>query len=216
MIKKFLRVVKLMTEPKVIHALISIRYSGYLKENGWFESLKCSIPIGEKGEPLPWVVYPFIDFIGPKLKPEFKLFEYGSGSSTLFYAHYVKNVVAVEHDKKWYDRMIGKLPTNTKLLYKKLERGGGYCKTSEQLGEVYDIVIVDGRDRVNCLRHATNALKQNGVIVLDDSEREEYLEGVTFIKNKGFKQLDFWGMAPGLTYKKCTSLFYKSNNCLDI
>jgi hypothetical protein len=172
--------------------------------------------VDEKNQPLPWVTYSFIDFIKPRLNQELRVFEYGSGNSTLFYAKYVKNVVAVEHDKKWYENLVDRLPTNAKVLYKKLEQGGEYCKASEQSRSEYDIIVVDGRDRVNCLLFATNAVTLNGVIVLDDSEREDYSEGVQYMKKAGFRQLDFWGIAPGLTYKKCTSVFYKDNNCLDI
>ena len=31
-----------------------------------------------------------------------------------------------------------------------------------------------------------------------------------------YNELDFWGIAPGIFYNKCTSIFYKDNNCLGI
>ena len=80
----------------------------------------------------------------------------------------------------------------------------------------FDIVIVDGRDRVNCVKNAVNSIKVDGVIVLDDSERESYKAGIDFLLNKNFKKIDFWGISPGLFYKKNTSIFYKVNNCIGI
>ncbi len=32
----------------------------------------------------------------------------------------------------------------------------------------------------------------------------------------GFKSLEFWGIAPTVLFKKCTTVFYKSNNCLKV
>jgi len=85
-----------------------------------------------------------------------------------------------------------------------------------KLEEKFDILIVDGRDRVNCCKQAINAVSDNGVIVLDDSEREFYQEGIVFLKKAGYKELSFSGISPGLFYRKSTSVFYRADNCLDI
>ena len=39
-----------------------------------------------------------------------------------------------------------------------------------------DVIAVDGRDRVNCVKHAMPKLKPGGVLVLDDSHRPRYRE----------------------------------------
>ena len=80
----------------------------------------------------------------------------------------------------------------------------------------FDIIIVDGRDRVNCCLESLSALSNKGVVVLDDSEREHYAEAIQFFKSNGFKELSFSGISPGLFYRKSTSVFYKDSNCLDI
>ena len=95
-------------------------------------------------------------------------------------------------------------------------RGGDYCRMPVKLEEKFDVIIVDGRDRVNCCKQAVDALTPAGVIVLDDSEREFYREATEFLLGKGFKQLPFTGISPGLFYRKATSVFYKKDNCLDI
>jgi hypothetical protein len=51
---------------------------------------------------------------------------------------------------------------------------------------------------------------------LDDSERDAYDEAVSFLLSNNFKKIDFWGISPGLFYKKSTTIFYKKKNCLDI
>ena len=66
------------------------------------------------------------------------------------------------------------------------------------------------------LKKSVNLLSSSGVIVLDDSEREEYKDGVNYLLQNKFKRLDFWGIAPTVLFKKCTSLFYLSQNCLGV
>jgi len=42
--------------------------------------------------------------------------------------------------------------------------------------ESFDVVLVDGRSRPACLRHAAPKVKKNGLLVLDNAERHYYLE----------------------------------------
>lgn len=41
---------------------------------------------------IPWMVFGCIDFLDDWLKPDMRVFEYGSGGSTLFFANRVSNV----------------------------------------------------------------------------------------------------------------------------
>lgn len=206
----------LISELDTTKALLGLRFDGYLHELGWFNAFTKKMPIGNNFEPLPWVTYPFIDFLEPRLTNQMDVFEYGAGNSTFYYAAKVRSVTSVEHDEEWFKNLLKSKPSNAELLYQKLEYGGLYAETALQTGKTYDIIIVDGRDRVNCSVKSVAALKQSGVLVLDDSERKEYLAARKFFESNNFKSLDFWGIAPGLAYKKCTTIFYRENNCLGI
>jgi len=217
MLRKMKRVTNVILQPKLLKQLLSMETSGYLYEIGWIESFKKQLPIDRDGKPLPWVTYSFIDFISDRLDGNMDIFEYGSGNSTLWYAQKVNSVTSVEHDKQWFEKIKNSMPDNVSIYNEELVYGGKYSQFSENLGLKFDIVIVDGRDRVNCMKSAINSVKSNnGVIILDDSERESYKNGVEFLIKKGFKKIDFWGISPGLFYKKCTTIFYKENNCLGI
>jgi hypothetical protein len=207
---------KVFTSPRRLRTLLSFNDKGYLDEIGWFNAYNTRSPVDKHNSPIPWVTYSFIDFIQARLKKQHRVFEFGSGNSTYFYARYAGTVVSVEHDKEWYDKIVSTKPENANLIFCELVRGGDYCRMPLKLEGKFDIIIVDGRDRVNCCKQAVNAVSENGVIVLDDSEREAYIEGVDFLKQNGFKQLSFSGISPGLFYNKATSVFYKTNNCLDI
>ena len=82
--------------------------------------------------------------------------------------------------------------------------------------ELFSIIIIDGEKRVECMNEAIKYLKDDGVIVLDDSHWDEFKAGIEFLKLNNFKQIPFFSIAPGFFSKNCTSIFYKENNCLDI
>jgi len=206
----------LIGKPKRLAALLSYGHKGYLSTIGWFTAFDNHQAVDANNQPIPWVTYSFIDFIKTRLNNNLSIFEYGSGNSTLFYAKNVKKVVSVEHDKAWYDRIVKEKASNAEMIFTALERGGEYSKKATLLGEKFDIIIVDGRDRVNCCMNSINALTESGVLILDDSEREVYQKARTFLIEKGFKELPFTGISPGLFYNKTTSVFYKADNCLGI
>lgn len=206
----------LLQKPKRLKALLSFGHKGYLASIGWFTAFDQQQAVDASGEPIPWVTYSFIDFIKTRLTKNLSIFEYGSGNSTLFYAKNVKRVVSVEHDEAWYNKIVTAKASNADMIFTALEKDGEYAKKASLLGEKFDVIIVDGRDRVNCCKHSINALSPNGVLVLDDSEREFYEEARTFLTLNGFKELPFTGISPGLFYNKTTSVFYKADNCLGI
>ncbi len=213
---KYASLFQVLTHPSKLKSLLSFNHKGYLYQIGWFKAFNTKSPVDGEGNPIPWVTYSFIDFIKERIKKQHTVFEFGSGNSTFFYAKYAGIVVSVEHDKEWYDKIVKDKPENSEMIFCELVRGGDYCHMPAKLEEKFDIIIVDGRDRVNCCKQAVDALTPEGVVVLDDSEREFYHEGVDFLLKKGFKQLAFSGVSPGLFYNKATSVFYKADNCLGI
>ncbi|HEY0897020.1 MAG TPA: class I SAM-dependent methyltransferase [Sphingobacteriaceae bacterium] len=205
-----------LLKPGRIKALLSFGVKGYLAETGWFRSFDSRTPVDVQGQPIPWVTYSFIDFISERIRKEHRIFEFGSGNSTWFYAKNAGKVVAVEHDRAWYEKVLNQKPANAEIIFSKLVADGAYSRMPLTGNEQYDIIIVDGRDRVNCCRNCLPALAEGGVIVLDDSERDFYGPAIEFLTGAGFRHLSFSGISPGLFYRKTTSVFYKPNNCLGV
>ncbi|WP_316807675.1 FkbM family methyltransferase [Pedobacter agri] len=206
----------LLAKPNRLKALLSYGHKGYLNSIGWFTAFDHQQAVDGNGKALPWVTYSFIDFIKERINKTQHIFEYGSGNSTIFYAEKAGSVTSVEHDKNWFDKVKGSSPSNAEMIYCELQRDGEYSKKAALIGKKFDIIIVDGRDRVRCCKYSLEALSKNGVIVLDDSEREVYNPARIFLKEQGFKELSFSGISPGLFYEKATSVFYKADNCLGI
>ena len=149
--------------------MLSFGVKGYLAEIGWLKAYDSKSPIDEAGNPIPWVTYSFIDFIKERLTKELTVFEFGSGNSTLFYAKYARKVVSVEHDKDWFEKIQSPNAGNSEMIFSELQVNGEYSKKPVSLNQKFDIIIVDGRDRVNCCKNCLEALTEKGVVVLDDS-----------------------------------------------
>lgn len=205
-----------LLNPAKLRTLLSFGIKGYLADIGWINSFDSRSAVDSAGEALPWVTYSFIDFIKNRISQKHLIFEFGSGNSTIFYAKKAKNIVSVEHDKAWFDKIKNTSPANAEIILCKVVANGEYSKMPVKTRKKYHIIIVDGRDRVNCCKNALSALTPDGVLVLDDSEREFYLPALKFLKKSGFKELSFSGISPGLFYYKTTSVFYRSENCLGI
>ena len=214
--KKIKTILELILHPKQLSALLSLKEFGYLNDVGWFNAFSLGEPVDKKNQPIPWFTYPCIDFLSQRLNKNLSVFEFGSGNSSLFFAKRVKSISSVEHNKDWFTKIKTLLPDNSKLTYVNSNSSDQYIKPLKMAREKFDVIIIDGIFRNECLFESINHLTEQGIIILDDSERNEYTDGINFVLNASFKRIDFIGIAPGLLYSKSTTIFYKPDNCLNI
>ena len=80
----------------------------------------------------------------------------------------------MEYDEKWLHIIKSQVPDNVKIIFQAQDVDGKYCRVISATKDKYDVVIVDGRDRVNCLKQSVSALSAKGVILLDEPPRERY------------------------------------------
>jgi hypothetical protein len=182
-------------------------HNGYLLEIGWFESWREKKNIDEKGLPIPWAPYPFIHFMKDYLKKDMIVFEFGSGSSTHFFSNYCSHVYSVEHNKSWSEDIKSRKPDNVTIIDSELN--DSYEKSIHSIDRHFDIIYVDGRRRVNCIRESAGKIEDNGIIVLDDSDREEYREAFDLLEEKMFRHVTFQGIKPLGFIKSTTTIFFK-------
>lgn len=187
-----------------------------LRDDGWFESFNTKSSINKNGDPISWYTYSFITFLEPRLKKDFKVFEYGSGNSTFWYAERVGYLKCVEHDKKWYERNRSLYPANVNAILKSFSLDGSYANEINADDIKYNIIIIDGVDRNNCVRLSINKLTDDGVVIYDNTQVQEYKASIEFLLQQEFKKLDFEGLLPIVSYNNTTTIFYRINNCLDI
>jgi hypothetical protein len=191
--------------------------NGYLEDVGWNLSVKRGVPLNKNGGELPWFTYNSIEFLKSRLNKNHVVYEFGSGNSTLWFSKIVNKIISIEHDEIWYYKLKDVLveKNNINYLYRNLN-SGGYTNQILTYKNVFDVIVLDGRNRVECSKNSIGALKEDGVFIWDNSDRTEYEAGYQFLKTQGFKRLDFWGIGPINRYSWCTSVFYKSENCFDL
>jgi hypothetical protein len=196
-------------------ALVDVYRKGSLVEHGWFESFKTLEAVDRRGEPLPWYTYGFISFLEPRLTPEMRVFEYGSGNSTRWYSRRVKEVVAVEHDPAWASKVRADLGDTSSVNLQ--PPGPAYVNEVGSHGP-FDIVVIDGIEelRPECARAALAALTDEGVLIWDNSDRAEFAAAFPELERHGFRQLAWAGMGPTAVTGWETSVLYRERNCLGI
>lgn len=88
----------------------------------------------------------------------------------------------------------------------------GYASLIYQaLPKFYDLVVIDGMARFLCayLTVESNKLKDNGIIILDNSDRVHYNQIQEFLNKRGFGRIDFWGTGWNNYEPWCTSFYSK-------
>ena len=180
---------------KAFKRLVANRNS-YLHQTGWFKSLEQGRPVDANGAEIPVDEFSLVKFLRDRLTKDLSLFEFGSGQSTIFYARLVKHVTSVESEEPWFQLVKKTMPENVQLIYQPEDTDGKYCRSVRVSGQKYDVIVVDGRDRVNCVRQSTEALSERGVLLLDDSHRDKYADAISHLKEKGFLMLPLEGLKP--------------------
>lgn len=199
-----------------LYAAWSLLTQGPLKSDGWLRSFRDGRSVDAAGNPLPWLTYPAIELLARAARPDWQVFEYGCGESTLWWAARVAKVVSCEHDADWAAKIRARAPAHVELLHVPLDGSDAYAGTAARWPGRFDVVVIDGRRRVRCAEAALVALHPRGVIVWDNSEREEYREGYARLAAVGFRKVPFIGMIPIFNQKSETGIFYRNGNVLGL
>lgn len=187
-----------------------------LHADGWVRSMQEGRCVDRQGKPLPWLTYPAIEFLARRVRSDLSVFEYGCGMGTLWWAARTQRVVAVEHDPVWAAKISAEAPAHAAVLQRSLEPDDAYVSCPRGQGPPFDVVLIDGANRVRCVPHAIAALGPRGVIVFDNTDRAEYAPGLSELEQAGFRSVPFVGLAPMGTVKTETSVWYRAGNCLGL
>jgi hypothetical protein len=194
-------------------ARVEAATSGYLVQVGWIGTRAERIARDAAGRPTPWFTYPAIRFLGDRVQPTWRVLEFGAGMGTLWWSGRVREVVAIEHDDAWATQV--STQCSARLLRADGDSAVAYVQQALGSGP-YEIVIVDGLHRNECLAVAPGLLTASGVIVLDDAQREEYGSGIDALRAFGFRMLELHGPQPVSKHPGCTAILYRDSNVLGL
>lgn len=179
---------------------------------GQLRSIKERMAVDAKGAKLPWYTYPAIEYLSTFDFKECDVFEYGSGNSSLFWASKARSVCSVEDNQEWFEAVSRLQQKNQTILHRANEIG--YVKSLPELNKMFEIIVIDGNWRKQCVVEAISCLKDGGMIVLDNSDRLIEKECSRLLREQGFIQMDFSGFGPINGYCWSTSVFMKSPTLL--
>ncbi|MAT05760.1 MAG: SAM-dependent methyltransferase [Acidimicrobiaceae bacterium] len=200
----------------------------------WAYSLFCahdSLAIAELD--VPWWTYGAIDeverWLDHRAAPV-RVFEWGSGASTVWLAKRVDSVDSVEHHRGFGEMLQGELAdladrvdvrashvdlvviepvrSDAPVVGSKKEGMAGldfadYVGRIDVVGGTFDLIVIDGRAREACLTAALPHLADDGIIVFDNTQRRRYRAA---IDAAAVTSARYRGLTPTLPYPDETSI----------
>ena len=173
-------------------------------EMGHYASVMAKQCIDSAGNPLPWFTYPAIEYLKQLDLKDKKMLEWGSGNSSIFFSRRVKQLVSIEHDKTWYNAVNKKRLKNHDIILKSEDE---YTELDLYLSTKFDIILVDGIKREDCVETAIKLIASDGLIILDNSDRHYDL--CSRLRDEDFIEVDMHGFGPINEYTWTTSLFFR-------
>jgi hypothetical protein len=135
------------------------------------------LSVGRRPE-LPWLGYRAIRHLEGLLEPDWKVLEFGSGMSTLWFAKRCHTVVSIEDNEQWYLKVSEILEDNgaTNVEYK-LKSAKEYHILDECMDGYFDFTLIDGTQRDKCAKSALAKIREGGYIYLDNTDKVDDRSG---------------------------------------
>lgn len=126
---------------------------------------------------LPWISYSAISVIKKLIDVKSSsVLEFGSGMSTLWFSRQVRRVVSVEHDKEYFDIVGQALKSGhagaADVDYRLAPKLDEYATRGLLENGQFDLILVDGPWRAECLENSMHLVKPGGAIYLDNSDAD--------------------------------------------
>ena len=182
-------------------------------------NIKCDIHLGSRPKAHtpwmgttcePWLTRCAINAIERVLRPTMHGLEWSCGSGTLWYLQRLASLHSIEHDESYMSLCQSKVQLLGEHLSNKwtpfhgsrnaLVESNGSTVQSEYVSQaekferkLFDFIVIAGRNRTACLNFVLQhglLREQDGILVLDNSERFEYSEGVNAVP-KHWHRYDF-------------------------
>jgi hypothetical protein len=178
---------------------------------------------------VPWWTYGAIDAVERWLADRegaVRVFEWGSGASTIWLAKRASSVDSVEHfadfgkliqaELEPYPNaslvIVEPVPSSAPAIGSQKEGHGGldfsaYVGRIHEVGGEFGLIVVDGRAREACLTAALDHLAADGIIVFDNTMRRRYRHAIAAAP---VTETIHRGLTPTLPYPDQTSILMRA------
>ena len=201
------------------------------RKRHWLQSLLAIHDIDELIRlDVPWWTYDAIGLVEDFLKAReaARVFEWGSGASTVWLAKRASEVVSIDHDEGWIEfsrprlarlgnARVELVPPDPLASPDRRYHSGksgyhdvsfeAYVNAIDRHPDSFDLIVVDGRARAACLGKALDRLAGDGMIVFDNSHRRRYREAIA---RCGLEARVTRGLVPSLPLPDETTLLRRS------
>lgn len=188
---------------------------------------------------IPWMPFVAVRQLQGFVPPYPSVVEFGVGGSTLWWLDRGAKLTSIEHDATWArtirDQVTCDLEAHWTLILAPPNEDSGvgnagahpYSSTDERYrgysferyvrsiehfaDESLDVVVVDGRARPACVRAASAKVRIGGLLVVDQSEREEYWGAIGELAGGHYSLQQFSGPTPGLSHFTQTAIMQRQH-----
>jgi hypothetical protein len=136
------------------------------KEFGFLESSKNNVPVSGDGEIMPLYTYPCYEYLRSITWTESNIFEFGCGYSSIWWGNQKANVHGVESEQSWVDR----INPSGQFKISVEENVYNYTTSIYEHNILFDVIIIDGMYRYDCVEPSLECLADGGMIVVDNSD----------------------------------------------
>ena len=223
----YIRLVRLIGAPlRASGALAALeRRSDRSRLATWLLSLFAIHDVDRLGRlDVPWWTFDSADQVEAHLlaHPGARVFEWGSGASTLWLAARAGSVHSVEHHAGWAGQLAPRLPANVTLRVVEAIASASpvvgsakpghegldfsdYVAAIDEVSGDFDVIVIDGRAREACLARAVQRLSATGIVVFDNVDRRRYVEAIDTLGDLVAVTMTR-GLTPALPYPTRTAL----------
>jgi predicted O-methyltransferase YrrM len=148
-----------------------------------------------------WVNIGLNKYIKDYVNKNMQILEFGAGGSTLFFSDNCEKVDSVEESEDWKKIVKNNFKKNNVKFYN--------SKKLPSKKNKYDIVLVDGGDRKRYSKLALDYVKDNGIVIIDNIEREKEKKYFDQIRDNFNNYKIFSGFAMDKAGYTSTAVLYK-------
>ena len=182
---------------------------------------------------VPWWTYGAIDAVERFITEhdgDVRVFEWGSGASTIWLARRVTRVDSVEHHRGFGEmiqaRLAGEFPNADLQIVEPVrsanpvvgshKEGHGELDFADYVAHIdklaatrgpFELIVVDGRARESCVAAALPHLANGGIIVFDNTRRRRYRAAIASLP---VSEVRYRGLTPTLPYPDQTSVITRA------
>ena len=129
--------------------------------------------------------------------------------STLWFAKRCREVVSVESNRAWYSAIASQARKlgNVQLIY--ADSKTEYLAAISEAGGKFDIIVVDGLYRTDCVELVREYLNPNGIAIVDNTDADLNLSMTVQNFFADSQILSFHGWAPGILHPNETTIIQK-------